>query len=315
MLTRFFKVSIVLVIVFNTLTGCIKAEKNILAGNEPVFVYGNTSGNHSNYGLAAMQEDWVFFSTISNFSYLYKISATGIEKTLLSEGDCNYINVVGDSIYFIGGTNRLTKIQTDGSSKTELLRDISFGNIYIVDDWIYYTDYSELDGLYRIRTDGKGKKKITGDRAQDFFDSGNRIYYCNMYLSGGLFSVSTDGKDKMRIVDAQISAINLVDEWLYYINSSDGNSIWKVQIDGQNRMKLVNDAVSSINAAGDWIYYSNANDKNSLYRIRTDGTDNKLLNAEYTAKFCVAGDWIYYTTSGSQLTYRIRTDGTDRHLV
>ena len=129
MLARFFKVSIILFIVSNTLTGCIQAEKNSISGNEPVFVYGNTSGNHSNYGLAALQEDWVYFSSISKFSCLYKIDATGIERTLLSEGDFNYINVVGNSIYFIGGTNRLTKIQTDGSSKTELLRDISFGNI------------------------------------------------------------------------------------------------------------------------------------------------------------------------------------------
>lgn len=315
MLKRFFKVSIVLIIVFSTLTGCIKAEKNGLAGNEPVFVYGNTSGNHSNYGLAVMQDDWVYFSTISNFSYLYKISATGIEKTLLSEGDCNYINVVGDSIYFIGGTNRLTKIQTAGNTKTELFRDISVSNICVVDDWIYYTDYNEYNGLYRIRMDGKGKKKITGDRAQDYCVVGNTIYYSNILLTGGLFSISTDGNDKTRLVEEPVMAINVVDNWIYYVNSNDGNSLWKMQIDGNNRVKLINDAVSSINVAGDWIYYSNADDNSFLYKIRTDGTDNKLLNAEYTTRFCIAGDWIYYTTSGSQLTYIIRTDGTNRHLV
>lgn len=315
MFKKLISVLIIMVITFTSFSGCIKAEKIGTAGNKPVFSYGNTSGNHSNYGLAAMQGDWVYFSSISNFSYLYKISAAGIEKTPLSEGDCSYINVVGDSIYFISGTNRLTKIQTDGSSKTELLRDISFGNIYIVDDWIYYTDYNKFDGLYRIRMDGKGKKEITSDRVQNFCVAGNRIYYCNMYLSGGLYTVSTDGKDKRKIVEAQISTINVVDNWLYYINLSDGNSIWKVQTDGQNRMKLVSDMVNSLNVAGEWIYYSNANDNDFLYKIRTDGTDNKLLNAENTARFCVAGDWIYYTTGGSQLTYRVRTDGTGRHLV
>ncbi len=320
MLKRLFKVFVifVFVLVLCALSGCIKAEKKGVDGNEPVFLYGNTSGNHSNYGIAAMQDDWVCFTTDSGLNdYLCKISSTDKEKTILDQCDCDYINIVGDSIYYINRfNNRLTKIKTDGSSKTELLEKINFDKIFVVDDWIYYTDFDKpLSGLYRIRTDGKGEKKITSDFATDFFVLGNRVYYCRGSADGGLFSISTDGKDKIKIVDKGVSTVNAAGDWLYYIDND--YCIWKVQFDGQNKMKLVEGSAASVNAAANWIYYTRTSESNSLflYRIRTDGTENTLLLNEDVKRFAVVGDWIYYTTEGeSQWTYRVRTDGTEKYL-
>jgi uncharacterized protein YchJ len=90
---------------------------------------------------------------------IYKIKIDGSSKSKLNDNQSDFINVVGNWIYYCGDGEKLYKIRTDGSGKTKLNNDNSF-NINIAYDWVYY----EVDGamwrLYRIKTDGTGRQLV-----------------------------------------------------------------------------------------------------------------------------------------------------------
>ncbi|MCL1866505.1 MAG: DUF5050 domain-containing protein, partial [Oscillospiraceae bacterium] len=61
---------------------------------------GNTSGNNANFGLAAVQGDWVYYSCISGGIWKSRTDGTG--KTRITDDSAFFINVVGDWIYYNG---------------------------------------------------------------------------------------------------------------------------------------------------------------------------------------------------------------------
>ncbi len=316
MLKRIFLLLIVSVIAFTSLSGCIKAEKKGLAGNEPVFEYGNTSGNNSNNGRAAVNGNWIYYITESDGMQFCKIHTDGTEKTLLNVGWCRSINAVGDCIYYINGTDKINKIRVDDDFQTEILSGISFSSIHIVNDWVFYTESDTNTGLHRIRLDGKGKKRLLKTEPWDYFVLGNTVYYCNLDSQTGLFSMSTDGKEKKKLSDDEIAAICAEGDFIYYINSSNGNTIWKIRTDGTEKNQIIVDRVSSINVSDGWIYYSNDSDNSYLYKIRTDGTEKTLLNNEDSSNINIAGEWIFYNAINERMqTCKIHKDGTGRQLV
>jgi membrane protein YqaA with SNARE-associated domain len=52
----------------------------LLASYQQVTQAGNTSGNITNWGIAAKQGDWVYFSNITNNNKLYKMRITSESK-------------------------------------------------------------------------------------------------------------------------------------------------------------------------------------------------------------------------------------------
>lgn len=321
MFKKMLSVFITLIIISTSFTGCLKAEKKGITSNEANFDYGNTSGNHSNGGMAAVQGEWIYFQSPYGFTNFYKMKIDGTEKIILIEDAAsnNNINVVGEWIYSIGDTYHVNKMRTDGKFGTEILSNISLVNMFMVDNWIYYTDYND-NKLYRIRTDGKGKLKLSNERVSDYCVVGNTVYYCNNSL-GGLFSISTDGKGKTKLSDDRISTINVADGWIYYSPldysvSTKAGGIWKVQTDGKKKAEVVSDFASWINVDKDWIYYVNDSDNQFLYKIRTDGTKKLQINNEYTESFNIAGEWIFFTnnTDLNQILI-MRNDGTERQVV
>lgn len=88
-------------------------------------IYGNTAGNISNGGYAAIQGDWIYYGDMGLSSGLYKIKTDGTDWQRLSDDFASYINVVGDWIYYhrkdddviVGRTTLLYRIKTDGSDR------------------------------------------------------------------------------------------------------------------------------------------------------------------------------------------------------
>lgn len=249
--------------------------------------YGNSNGNLINEGFIAQQGEWIYYNDIFD---LYKVSLDGGDKTKLLTSDFekldfekqSSINVVGDWIYYISekpadGGGEIYKIRTDGSSKTKLSNGFS-DTIIVVGDWIFYS-------------------KAPDARHQ---------YY-------KIYKMRTDGSSDTKLTDDNVALINIVGDWLYYCNVSDSYSLYKIQTDGSGNTKLNNDFSDSIVAVGDWIYYSNASEANKLYKIRTDGTGRTKLSDDRSDKINLADDWIYYVNLGDDCKiYKIRIDGTNR---
>ena len=240
-------------------------------------------------------------------------------------------------IYYIRGGitddyGCIYKIRTDGTSHQKLNND-GCKNINIADDWIYYSNYSDYNGvgnpLYRIRTNGSDRQKIcdyVGD-IYNIFDGW--IYYAiaDASFCKCLYRVRTNGFDIQRVTKPKdnFGFLNtIIGDWIYYTtNISDILTVYKIKTGGSWwRKKLVNfGAGGGICFVGDWIYYGdkrNNYDINNVCKIRLDGKMNqKLFDFRYYGGgFAVANGWIYYRNDGDNKSiYRHRTDGTKQQKL
>jgi hypothetical protein len=94
----------------------------------------------------------------------------GTEKDSIIDDYARVLNVDSGWIYYTNGENEwnIYKIRIDGTKREQLNNDKSY-SINIVGDWIYYrVSTSERqpfiradDELFRIRTDGTGREKVS----------------------------------------------------------------------------------------------------------------------------------------------------------
>lgn len=196
------------------------------------------------------------------------------------------------------------------------------------DGWIYlFTNYSDSDGgLYKIRPDGTGKKKLVDGEVRSINVVGDWIYYANWhqgvpYGDGSIHKIRTDGTKDTKLNSDSSLYVNVVGDWIYYINRYHSDRIYRIRTDGTERTMLSEDRSDYMNVVGDWIYYVNRHDSEKLYKMRTDGTGRTKvcdgsINAGSSASeyFClnVTGDWIYYKNVEDLTFNKIRTDGTGK---
>jgi len=321
--------SLTLAIVFLLLT-CAACSMD--ENNTGVITFGNTSGNHANDGIVAVQGDWVYI-IIENYPGSYsnlicKRRLDDTEETYWSTNAGRYLNVVGDLLFYEDSSSSAVYIsQTNGKGNDVEIPNMDLrSGFQVVGDWIYYSSFSE-DGFYKIRSDGKQKKKILEDTADNFYVDSDKIIYWAAKRKNkpmGIYTVNLNGTEEKLLVSGIIICFNVDGDWVYYagasnsVTSNQSNSgIWKVRKDGSENTKITDD-VGTINVTRGWIYYTSASDNSYLYKIRTDGTGKTKLNSNATDKINIAGDWIYYqiiNNNSSAELYQIRTDGTERQKV
>jgi tetratricopeptide (TPR) repeat protein len=167
--------------------------------------------------------EWIYYADFTDGQSLYKVKIDGTMKTKILSDDVGTLNVVGDWIYYssnIGGdaglATNLNKVKTDGSSRTVLSDQEWTYEINVVDDWIYFSDYlqetMESYGkwtLYRMKTDGKGKTKLSDDNIINVNIAGDWIYYTIRndtavdYIDPVLYRMRTDGTMKEIVTNPQ----------------------------------------------------------------------------------------------------------------
>ena len=282
-------------------------------------VYGNTSGNISNFAFVAKQGDWIYY----NNNTLYKIKTDGTGKTEVSKDMPIFINVVGEWVYYIeasSDTNKMYKVKTDGTSRTKLSDDASMYMV-VAQDWIYYMNASDEGKLYKMRTDGTSKTRVANEIAFDINTSGDWVYYVTIVDSGDseVHKVKKDGTGLTMLCGAtSIAFLNVSGEYLYFETSDlegENGDIVKIKNDGTNKSTICDDTAEYINVSGDWIYYSNVSDDYKLYKIKTDGTGKTKINDDDAMFINIVGEWIYYGTGSETDTIKVKIDGTERQIV
>lgn len=276
---------------------------------------GNMVGNIINDGIVTQQGNWIYYN---NNKGLYKIKTDGTSRQEVCLDYAKDINVVGDWVYFYStsdtGENKgLRKIKNDGSKQSieseEIIESKSVDFMTVFGDLIYY---SNLNGIYKIKTSGMDKQQLSTDNAKEINVVGDWIYY----NSKGIYKVKTDGTGKTKILTddylSQYGAGNMIvlGDWIYYIRAGE---LDKVKIDGTSPQKLIEN-VKSMNVVGDWIYYSN-NDT-GLNKMKVDGTNNQKICSDKAENINIVENWIYYRNyDENNGLYRIKTDGSNKQPV
>ena len=111
-------------------------------------------------------DGWVYYQTTD--SNIHKVRTDGTDYECLNQSKSQYINVLGDWIYYTNWDDKFAyRIRTDATGEEKLNNQSSY-YISVTDDWIYYATQTEerppflsdMDELWRMRPDGSEQQKL-----------------------------------------------------------------------------------------------------------------------------------------------------------
>lgn len=191
-------------------------------------------------------------------------------------------------------------------------------------NYVYYLGFeeNETDGIYRVKTNGKNKKKISDDYGLYLNISGNYLYYLetseNNYNSYNIVKMKTNGQDKELIVEGvDTSKITVINNWVYYFKNYQ---LYRVKTNGKSKEQISNRSMENYEVIGDFIYYSYMNDgKYVIAKMKTNGENVTRIDTEASKTFFVNKNNIYYirqnVDTNSYELYRIKTNGESKEKI
>lgn len=229
-----------------------------------------------------------------------------------------YAAFSNNEIYFIKDetSGDLYKANSDWTRSYKIASSIYPQCINIVDDWIYYSNKRE-GGIYKIKTDGTGKSKITEDKTESMNVVGEWIFYRNDsegdYKSNGrLYKIKTDGSEKIKVIDEMTSNISVVNNKIYYLSwvlkeNMYVKNLCTINIDGTSQNEILDNCRSFI-YGDDNIYYIGYDEK--LYKLDIKNNSKSLIMDDRVKEFNIDNKWIYYVKNdGLEEMYKIGVNG------
>lgn len=268
--------------------------------------FGNTAGNLHNDAIAAIDGNFIYFSTSTG---LYKTDSDNHSSQRIYNNCVRDINVQNGWIYCVDGSS-LIKLKSDGTAVQTLASNVT--DLVLANGHLYYVQKNGY--LYKMNTDGSGSKLIIAQKINNLCITQDTIYWGNGI---DLCVADTDGCNNWLYKGLRSQNIIIHDGFKY-----SAGQLRKQTLDFKETEILIENGAMCITASGNWIYFINSDDNMSLYKIRTDGRDIIKLNDTYSCNPSVVGDWIYYTTcittdNERQIDKycRIRTDGSDNQIL
>ena len=313
----------------NTTENTPSAQPTPVATYPPVNTRGNSNANISNSGLVARQGDWLYYIDVAPRGNLYKMRYDKTGNTLLYEGAVNSINVVGDWVYFqnynvisISGSivtveSNLYKVKTDGSELTDMKCKIQINSgLLVVGDWMYFTsnaDDPNIMKIYKMRTDGTEKIKLSDERCSIFQVEGDWIYYS---ANAMIFKMKTDGSENTKLLDNESNQFIVDGSFIYYNNTSDGRRIYRIDTSGAGKTKITEDSSGSFNISDGYIYFSDLADLKALSKVNINGGNKTRIDRDAAYYIAIFDDMIYYFIFDQHVPMnRIPTDGSKAREV
>lgn len=278
-------------------------------------LHGNTTGNIANGGFVCEKDDWIYASMYKNG--LWKIKKDGSEKVQISKESVNYLNIIGNYIYYSGSYYlpendrlRLYRMNLDGTSSTKLSEDI-VDDVSVVGDWIYYINVSKGNVPYKILLDGKGERRISDLQTKYMIVDDGWIYF-QKSNTDTLWKMRTNGSDatELSFVYGSDMHITKSGEFIYFVSDGYDPGIYRIGLDGSNEELVVSGYIDSINFADDYLYYNSSIE--NLYKIKDDLSSRKTIGSGVSGSFQITDNWVYYTQYLSDIgkEYRINSNGS-----
>ena len=137
--------------------------------------------------------DTVYYIDGSDRS-LYRSDLSGTERKKLGQGPYkSFCLFDGDLFCAAGGQSSGTLVRIDGDTgETTTILEAQIKMLYATEEGIYYLDRAE-ETIFRSAFDGRIRKKVVGNRVEDFNMAGGWIFYHNKDDGGRLWCVRLDG--------------------------------------------------------------------------------------------------------------------------
>jgi len=267
-----------ILLLFSLLCGCRAEETNSSAFSfTAVNTRGNTNGNIANLGLAAAQDEWIFFCDLSDEGRLKATKdggRTSIE--LMADLDDTYacLNLVGQTLNYISSSySDLNAVLLDEETAVSVWTGHSYC-MQVYDGDVWFIDESGTGLVTRL--DAETGETVTYGSHPAYLESvTNESVHTSFSLDNG---------------------------YLYYAAADDNNRIYRVNL-SSNEEACLADASATVLAVQDGaVYFTDANEGNRLFRLKNGKT--VLLTETGVGTFNVEGSTVWYTdtsASGSPL--------------
>lgn len=147
-----------------------------------------------------------YYRAIAERPQLYRAFLDGSGQALFYDGDAYFMNLLGDSLYFVGdiieagaylGGRSLYRISTAGGAATKV-GDVEPALLNCAGDWLYYSK-AHSGELCRIRPDGSGNAVLSSDPCGGIFVFEHGLYYVNIDEQCSLYYSDLDGGGLQKI--------------------------------------------------------------------------------------------------------------------
>ncbi|HOV24864.1 MAG TPA: stalk domain-containing protein [Pseudobacteroides sp.] len=255
-------------------------------------------------------------------SKFFDLSARERKNTVITE----------DKYYYISPNGGIESKNHDGSNIFKIARDKAY-QIVMMGDYIYYINMDDNNTLYKVKTDGTSKTKLSNTGVYEIDTDNNSIYYISDYK---IHKVGSEGEGKIQLNhDDAVSWIFIEGNDLLYkvFNFDRGARLKKTDLNNLNSVDIISDEpagfiVSNNNTNVDfwyahnehildgWIYFVNKSDLNSIYKVKIDGTEKIKISDDFVEDsndIEILGDYIYYKNyKDGNRYYRIKVNGENR---
>lgn len=266
------------------------------------FTLGNSQNNINNYGGIAENDDYIFYfkdhlelcrsdKNFKNETYL-------IDKS--SGSGMSYLNVIDDWIFYRSGKT-LNRMKVDGTKKETIYYLGYILDIHVLDNWIYFINYSDNFKIYKMDVNGQNLHRINDTSVQDISIYENRIYY-SYEKDGEEYLESMDLNGQMKQLIGNILADDLVkyNGAMYYTNNTDFK-LYKYDLKNDKEPQImIDEEISSFLIVDDWIYFSKKAEDvgypgTGLFRIDINGKNKQKINDDNDIEYLSSiGDWVLF---------------------
>jgi len=261
---------------------------------QPPYKLGNNPMNASHFGFVAEDQEWIY-----------------------------YVDVEQDHI--IARTN---------GEITETYENTYGKGINLYGDYIYYEQFGDDGGLYRVHKDKQeDRKKIAAPYVHSSIIVSDYIFYALISDNSGVYRTTVDGKNTKQLAEGTINHMQWSDGWIYYAITADGK-VLRMSSDGKNVSELItedgiNISTTNFIVVNDWIYFENRSDEFSsfyppesqsdhvgdiIYRMKLDGTKVEALE-KGSLHYSKDEKHIFFSSKTIDWTshlYRMNLDGSNQ---
>ena len=149
------------------------------------------------YVMYLTEHDGYIYAT-ENSEKIIRVKAGGSKVKTLYEGECQYMQVTEDGIYFTDKDYRFCRIGMDGGDKTTVIDKAVFYPYFVAENMILYQDDKDGESLYMYDTAKKKDTKLTDMVSYQPLMNGDCLYFytpaegedCNYTCRLDLYSYS-----------------------------------------------------------------------------------------------------------------------------
>jgi hypothetical protein len=140
------------------------------------------------------------------------------------------------------GGGGIFRVRTDSTHlhnvEEHMIIDYAPSFVLVVDDWIYYSNYTQRDNeMHRIRIDGTGKEWLNDEAIYSFNVEGEWIY--TLDFNKGLYRINIHNNEYLLLTDDSYDYMSIAGDWVFYISLYGGDNydllVNRVRTDGSGR--------------------------------------------------------------------------------